>query len=407
MYCLKFTLKQHTPLIHFQHDQDGATLRASEVKPRLDRFLISKLQMLTPDGKIKNEFKAWFNSTDHKSLNYKLKIVDNDPRSINEREGEVTLIPPNKENTILSNSVYLRFLILKEKLRTEIENNIEEFFILNSFGKRNNKGFGSYYVFKEKDFITWDKLKAKLPAGSFIKERFIQRKISKVDFRDEYKKITEFQRVLKSGINYNDYIKSKLFVYSIKKNIRWEKRWIKKELKKLIDDKVLPSKLKSRKAPNDWCKTLDINSKNGSCSNNDWVDHKGFDNNYYFIRILLGLTEHWEFLTVDYNLKYKVIPENGDVERFKSPLTFKVFEDNIYLILDGEPSNLSRYPFKFKVQQKVKDINGKWTDSGYPIYLKDENDQELTLFPPVINHDYNLTDFISICIEESLGFTKI
>ena len=39
MKTLKVTLKQHTPLIHFQHDQYGATLRASEVKPRFDKYL--------------------------------------------------------------------------------------------------------------------------------------------------------------------------------------------------------------------------------------------------------------------------------------------------------------------------------------------------------------------------------
>ena len=42
MYKLAFTLKQHTPLIHFQHDQEGATLRATEVKPKLDRFIYQK-----------------------------------------------------------------------------------------------------------------------------------------------------------------------------------------------------------------------------------------------------------------------------------------------------------------------------------------------------------------------------
>ena len=43
MQKLEFTLKQHTPLIHFQHDQAGATLRATEVKPKLDQFLIEEL----------------------------------------------------------------------------------------------------------------------------------------------------------------------------------------------------------------------------------------------------------------------------------------------------------------------------------------------------------------------------
>ena len=43
MCKLEIKLKQHTPLIHFQHDQEGATLRASEVKPKLDRFILTKL----------------------------------------------------------------------------------------------------------------------------------------------------------------------------------------------------------------------------------------------------------------------------------------------------------------------------------------------------------------------------
>ncbi len=32
-------LKQHTPIIHFQWDQAGATLRATELKPKLDRYI--------------------------------------------------------------------------------------------------------------------------------------------------------------------------------------------------------------------------------------------------------------------------------------------------------------------------------------------------------------------------------
>ncbi|MGB3465250.1 MAG: hypothetical protein WBA74_08270, partial [Cyclobacteriaceae bacterium] len=43
MHQLTFTLAQHTPLIHFQHDQQGATLRATEVKPKLDQYLLTAL----------------------------------------------------------------------------------------------------------------------------------------------------------------------------------------------------------------------------------------------------------------------------------------------------------------------------------------------------------------------------
>ena len=38
-FKIKFTLKQHTPIIHFQSEQAGATLRATELKPKLDKFL--------------------------------------------------------------------------------------------------------------------------------------------------------------------------------------------------------------------------------------------------------------------------------------------------------------------------------------------------------------------------------
>ena len=38
-FKVEFTLKQHTPIIHFQSEQAGATLRATELKPKFDRFL--------------------------------------------------------------------------------------------------------------------------------------------------------------------------------------------------------------------------------------------------------------------------------------------------------------------------------------------------------------------------------
>lgn len=71
MYQLKFTLKQHTPIIHFQHDQDGATLRTSEVKPKLDRFIIKQM-----GGKDKVP-KEWVNNEEKGSLNYNLRIEAN------------------------------------------------------------------------------------------------------------------------------------------------------------------------------------------------------------------------------------------------------------------------------------------------------------------------------------------
>lgn len=84
METLKVTLKQHTPLIHFQHDQHGATLRASEVKPKLDKYIVQKafknkfedcrsyLVGYDPDrpDALKEKF-----AQGYRALNYKMRII--------------------------------------------------------------------------------------------------------------------------------------------------------------------------------------------------------------------------------------------------------------------------------------------------------------------------------------------
>ena len=42
---LEFKLNPQSPLIHFQPDEAGATVRATELKPKLDKFLIEKFIM--------------------------------------------------------------------------------------------------------------------------------------------------------------------------------------------------------------------------------------------------------------------------------------------------------------------------------------------------------------------------
>ena len=67
-FKLEFKLKQHTPLIHFQHDQHGATLRATELKPKLDRFIMKKIG---GKDKIPDE---WLIDKDKNALDYKVSI---------------------------------------------------------------------------------------------------------------------------------------------------------------------------------------------------------------------------------------------------------------------------------------------------------------------------------------------
>ena len=75
---LKVQLEAQSPIIHFQHDQAGATLRASEVKPKLDRFLLNKMEQETgkrvADFKEDNGYAVMFTDKEHNALNYRMNF---------------------------------------------------------------------------------------------------------------------------------------------------------------------------------------------------------------------------------------------------------------------------------------------------------------------------------------------
>ena len=51
--------------------------------------------------------------------------------------------------------------------------------------------------------------------------------------------------------NHNGYEKSRVFEYMSDNDLRWDKRWIKRKLKALIDDGSLPQKLLYNNEPID------------------------------------------------------------------------------------------------------------------------------------------------------------
>ena len=76
-FKVEFTLKQHTPIIHFQSDQVGATLRATELKPKFDRFLIN--YVFKND---KKQYQEYLIDKDKNALNYKVKISNHSTNAI-------------------------------------------------------------------------------------------------------------------------------------------------------------------------------------------------------------------------------------------------------------------------------------------------------------------------------------
>lgn len=179
MNKLTITLKQHTPLLHFQPMQEGATLRASEVKPKLDKFLIEKLK-----NEGRNVPKDWLlpnNDPEVRALNYKMRIKTSEPQPFSlprneyKKDGKLskdevtgeqlykTSNYPTKMGTLivgniegrreeeLLNLVYFEdceivILTSSPDLADLLKINITEFFSTYNFGNRKSKGFGSYEV---------------------------------------------------------------------------------------------------------------------------------------------------------------------------------------------------------------------------------------------------------------------
>lgn len=132
---LVYYLEQHTPLIHFQSGEQGAGLRASEIKPRFDRFLHQKYgDKLLPYKKMK----------DKDALDYRLEIINR--KSTNLKDFNESIISEEDKYFLKIEEIILVFNINYKELNEMIDSAIAEFFEYNNFGYRKSKGYGSFSV---------------------------------------------------------------------------------------------------------------------------------------------------------------------------------------------------------------------------------------------------------------------
>jgi hypothetical protein len=417
MYKLEFTLKQHTPIIHFQHDQDGATLRATEVKPKLDRFIIEKLtnkkgQVALNDFKHRTTKKIkqnnriidnpdfnqeWLDmlvgrSNEHLALDYKLKIFypNFNPQLI-ETKRNVKIITESSENTIFyKGHIKLVFSFLNQELKVLFNTYLNEFFVVTNFGKRQNKGFGCFYL----NELTFDRnIRPVLNNYNWYLLNETNHNLLGFDnnrFRNNYQFyliISDKWRKLKSGFNHGgNYIKSSVFKYLCNQGLRWDKRWIKKELKPLI----LPNNLKSSRTPNGFNEPNDCGGNNYNCANRPnyqgWGDNRDFNGEYRFGRAMLGLAEHYEFKNSNGQVTYQVQIKSNEIERYKAPVTFKVFDGKIFAIVENQNLYDRSFYFTVKIKQENQD--------DIFIEINDTNGNKKILCTPANNSEWDLTAFL-------------
>ena len=314
-----FTLKQHTPIIHFQSDQSGATIRASELKPKFDRFLIK----YAFEGK-KELYKAFLIDKNKKALRYKVRII-NKGSSASHWTYKTYVNKKNNDGTQRVGSYFgdnlalefddtteVSFLVSDKKLTLFIREFFERFILLHNFGTRQNKGFGSFSV------VAVDGEPVERTPDEIASQMLLHYpKIYTRHSNEPLKKIQQDYQKLKSGQN-RPYTKSYLFEYMCSRDIRWEKRMIKQYMQR--DYPSVYAQMKFEKAP---------------------VDCKLKEDNFYYIRALLGTADQIEFLKKNSRnskdkIKIKIKAENSDIKRYKSPITFKVIDNTVYVFAETD-----------------------------------------------------------------------
>ncbi|MFZ1560583.1 MAG: hypothetical protein WAT37_11700 [Saprospiraceae bacterium] len=312
MYILNFTLKQHTPIIHFQHDQDGATLRATEVKPKLDRFILMNIGKNDYEaGRIYAKSNDWLIDKEKGALNYKL-IIESQSSNI---EVKIEKAYPNylgnmgktldEKAFIFSDKVNVKFICSNNDLKKKINDEFSNFLTSTNFGTRKSKGFGCYSLLDntERNFdtqmlrifgtvfkLTWKNSTVNI----FDDHKFLFRRI-----QDEYK-------VLKAGDSRSKKdSKLRQYVNNLDIPIEWEKPVIQTDIATISK------------------KNLNIEWKN---------------KNFHFVRAFLGLADHFEYKNE--NVVVNIKPKDENLQRFMSPILFKIFNNQLYIVSNPD-SDLS------------------------------------------------------------------
>ncbi|MBL7786763.1 MAG: hypothetical protein JNM36_12715 [Chitinophagales bacterium] len=371
-FIREFQLQQHTPIIHFQADQDGATLRATELKPKLDKFIIAKESWQNDptstdkDWKknIKKEARHFFigkNQAEFPALDYKVRITEEgnaknyifasllngkqkdlvsknayipispapyfaDNQFIKSYEADFDSI---RKGVLCEGSITVTFFSLNTDLLDIIDKYFEEFLLLHNFGTRQSKGFGSFTTANLNDErITEIFRQNARPVFCSIQ--------TYIGIDQIFKMITDTYQVLKSG-------KGKKNSDGIRQTpSKLQQHYLTKKIEGLpVVWEAVPIKdclyyRKENREQADGAKQIVA-----------WPNER-------YIRILLGLAEEYVYMQASIPIdKVKINDLAGEIERFKSPLTFKVVNKHIYILCGEIPDDLYERTFEFSADDRV------------------------------------------------------
>lgn len=341
-------LVQHSPLIHFQAEQAGATLRATEVKPKLDKFILTELRSVYPEAMQAGD-EEWMTekyipdptSGNQTSSGYQMHISgtaerwyvpvalisgkSRDPA----RQALTQLYPQAGGNihflekgpyfanadkikdqqwdqvrmAVMYRNVQIQLTSKEPKLLDFLQRVLPYFLVRHNFGTRSNKGFGCFLPSEG--------------AGEILNKHAYRFTLNIGDNRDHiamdelFKQLNLFYNTLRSGINALDgnrettfYFKSLLFLYFKQRGIQWDKKSIKQE----------------------YFPNIDKQHKNRRGTDPDTpIGHESGD--ALLVRDIMGLAsdQKWGFDYRNANIskKHRAQDDDKKIARAASPIWFK------------------------------------------------------------------------------------
>lgn len=392
----EYKLVQHTPLIHFQHSEPHACLRATEVKPKLDRFLIEQLEKDDRFGD--GRWKKWFvGDGSQQSFDYMMRITPNSEQverthSIERAIARAEHRPPNanlheihknyfgnmasgnniqdtiretfKESLLYKDGLTLTIRCFIPELLTFIDEHIRGFFMMHNFGTRQRKGFGSFTV----DISTEPNAPEDCDlVGKYCQNAYYCELDGNVSANALLNAVWVISGFLKSGFNLNNNKKNKK--ENAASNIREKDyvrgfvfRYFQRGKNPLANDKAFVKQkvllnVYDEKTPG---------------------EHRRFYGNnvrYRYVRGLLGTNENSRFCRAPnaHTPVYDIYTHSAEgVERFPSPLLFKPIGKFVFILPQKMPDEIFGSEFYILEKNQEDEYDRKATSEQKLNYLQTE-----------------------------------
>ena len=377
----EYKLVQHTPLIHFQHSEPHACLRATEVKPKLDRFLIEQLEKDDRFGD--GRWKKWFvGDGSQQSFDYMMRITPNSEQvdrtqSIERAIARAEHRPPNaslheihknyfgnmasgnniqdtiretfKESLLYKDGLTLTIRCFIPELLTLIDEHIRGFFMMHNFGTRQRKGFGSFTV----DISTepnapkgFDLVGKYCPNAYYCK---LDNDVNADALLDAVWVISAF---LRSGFNRGEGNYVRGFVF----------RYFQREKNPLANDKAFVKQQVLRNVYNE-------------ATRGEHLHPYGNNVRYRYVRGLLGTNENSRFCRAPnaHTPVYDIYTHSAEgIERFPSPLLFKPIGKFVFILPQKMPDEIFGSEFYILEKNQEEKYDSKATSEQKLNYLKQE-----------------------------------